>query len=297
MAGITEEIKLKNKPETFWSRLRWSGKQFWESKMAFTGLTLTIILVLIGLLAPFITWHDPNEMYFDKRFEGVSAEHILGTDQMGRDVWTRLAYGAQQTLWVGFIVIGSGMFLGIIVGSFPGYYGGWVETLVMRFIDAWMAMPGLIIFLLLMAIMGPGLHTAIIALSVGGTPGLARLVRGLVLAEKNKEYIDAARLIGESDMFIMFRHILPNIVSPLLVIATVRMTGVIIAFAGLCFLGLGPPPPDPSWGLMLNEGREFLETEPMLAIIPGIAICLAVIGINLFGDGLRDILDPRLSDK
>lgn len=189
------------------------------------------------------------------------------------------------------------MSIGIIIGSIAGYYGKWAEILIMRIVDAWLAMPGLIMFLIIMAILGPGLHTAIIALSIGGTPSLVRLVRGLVLSEKNKEYIEAAIIIGESDVFIMFRHILPNITSPLLVIASVRLSGIILAFAGLSFLGLGPPPPDPSWGLMLSESRNFLETHPLQAIIPGVAISLAVIGVNLFGDGLRDILDPRLADK
>jgi peptide/nickel transport system permease protein len=287
----------KRRMARFISGLQFATSQFWESKMAFVGLTLTTVLVLVGLLAPVITKHDPNEMYFDKRFAAISREHILGCDNMGRDVWSRLAFGAQQTLWVGFIVIGTGMTIGIIIGSLAGYYGKWTEIVIMRTVDAWLAMPGLILFLVIMAILGPGLHTAIIALSVGGTPSLVRLVRGLVLSEKNKEYIEAARIIGESDRFIMFRHILPNIISPLLVIASVRLSGIILAFAGLSFLGLGPPPPDPSWGLMLSESRAFLETHPTLAIIPGVAISLAVIGVNLFGDGLRDILDPRLADK
>lgn len=271
--------------------------EFTESKLAMVGLVITTIIVFWGLLGPWLATHDPNQMNLDKVMASISTEHILGCDQMGRDIWSRLCYGAQQVIWVAFIVILIGYAIGITLGCIAGYYGKWTETVIMRFMDSWMAMPGLLLLLLLIAAMEPSMTTVIIAMSIAGTPHLVRLVRGMVLAEKQKEYVEAAVLLGESDLYIMFSHIVPNIVSPLLVTASVRASTTIIQFAGLSYLGLGPPPPDPSWGTMLKESQRYMEVHPSLVIIPGIVISLAVIGLNLFGDGLRDILDPRLKDK
>ena len=283
--------------EGFKEKTRILANQFWESKLAMIGLIITVLLLAWGVFAPWLATHDPNAMEMSKTLASPSIDHLLGCDNMGRDIWSRLCYGAQQIIWVAFVVISIGYAVGITLGSFAAYYGNWSETLIMRFMDAWMAMPGLLLLLLLIAVMEPSLQTAIIAMSISGTPHLVRLVRGMVLAEKEKEYIEAARLIGESDLYIMFSHILPNIVSPLLITASVRASGTILAFAGLSYLGLGPPPPDASWGLMLKEGQTYMEVHPSMVLIPGIFISLAVIGLNLFGDGLRDILDPRLKDK
>ena len=184
-----------------------------------------------------------------------------------------------------------------LFGGFSAGIRGIFDNLAMRFIDAWLAFPGILFFLALLAALGPGLSTLILALSVGSVPSTARLVRGLVLAEKEKEYIEAARAIGERDSFILFRQILPNIISPIIVMATVSLGNVVLIASALSFLGLGELPPAPSWGLMLSEARNFIETSPLLAIIPGTAISLSVLGFNLFGDGLRDLLDPRLSEE
>jgi peptide/nickel transport system permease protein len=200
-------------------------------------------------------------------------------------------------LLISLAVVVLGLIMGIPAGALPGYYGGILDNVSMRIIDAWLAFPGILFFLALLAALGPGLFTLILALSIGSVPSTARLVRGLVLAEKEKEYVEAARAIGERDSFILFRQIIPNIVSPIIVMATVSLGNVILIASALSFLGLGELPPAPSWGLMLSEARNFIETSPLLAIIPGTAISLSVLGFNLFGDGLRDLLDPRLSEE
>lgn len=278
-------------------KLRTAILRVYESKTAFIGLLLIITLFLTGALAPLLISYDPLEMSYTKRLATPSKENILGTDQFGRDVLTRIIWGAQRALLISLAVVILGLILGIPAGALPGYYGGIYDNVAMRFIDAWLAFPGILFFLALMAALGPGLFTLIIALSVGSVPSTARLVRGLVLAEKEKEYVEAARAIGERDSFILFRQILPNIISPIIVMATVSLGNVILISSALSFLGLGELPPAPSWGLMLSEARTFIETSPLLAIVPGTAISLSVLGFNLFGDGLRDLLDPRLSEE
>jgi peptide/nickel transport system permease protein len=278
-------------------RIRIAVLQIYESKTAFIGLLLIVALFLTGALAPLIVSHDPVEMNYTKRLAPPGKENLLGTDQFGRDLLSRIFWGARRALLISLAVVILGLIMGIPAGALPGYYGGIFDNIAMRFIDAWLAFPGILFFLALLAALGPGLPTLIVALSVGSVPSTARLVRGLVLAEKEKEYIEAARAIGERDSFILFRQILPNILSPIIVMATVSLGNVILIASALSFLGLGELPPAPSWGLMLSEARIFIETSPLLAIIPGTAISLSVLGFNLFGDGLRDLLDPRLSEE
>jgi peptide/nickel transport system permease protein len=278
-------------------RIRTAVLQIYESKTAFIGLLLIVALFLTGALAPLIVSHDPVEMNYTKRLAPPGKENLLGTDQFGRDLLSRIFWGARRALLISLAVVILGLIMGIPAGALPGYYGGIFDNIAMRFIDAWLAFPGILFFLALLAALGPGLPTLIVALSVGSVPSTARLVRGLVLAEKEKEYIEAARAIGERDSFILFRQILPNILSPIIVMATVSLGNVILIASALSFLGLGELPPAPSWGLMLSEARIFIETSPLLAIIPGTAISLSVLGFNLFGDGLRDLLDPRLSEE
>jgi peptide/nickel transport system permease protein len=278
-------------------RIRTAVLQIYESKTAFIGLLLIAALFLTGALAPLIVSHDPVEMNYTKRLAPPGKENLLGTDQFGRDLLSRIFWGARRALLISLAVVILGLIMGIPAGALPGYYGGIFDNIAMRFIDAWLAFPGILFFLALLAALGPGLPTLIVALSVGSVPSTARLVRGLVLAEKEKEYIEAARAIGERDSFILFRQILPNILSPIIVMATVSLGNVILIASALSFLGLGELPPAPSWGLMLSEARIFIETSPLLAIIPGTAISLSVLGFNLFGDGLRDLLDPRLSEE
>ncbi len=278
-------------------RLRAALLQVYENKTAFIGLLLLAGLFAAGAFAPLLVSHDPLEMQYTKRLAPPGSENLLGTDQFGRDLLARILWGARRALLISVAVVLLGLVMGIPAGALPGYYGGILDNISMRIIDAWLAFPGILFFLAILAALGPGLFTLILALSIGSVPSTARLVRGLVLAEKEKEYVEAARAIGEKDSFILFRQIIPNIVSPIIVMATVSLGNVILIASALSFLGLGELPPAPSWGLMLSEARNFIETSPLLAIVPGTAISLSVLGFNLFGDGLRDVLDPRMSEE
>jgi ABC-type dipeptide/oligopeptide/nickel transport system permease subunit len=206
-------------------------------------------------------------------------------------------FGARNAVVVALVVVPLGMLMGVIIGGIPGYFGGWVDNIMMRINDAALSFPGLILFMAILAVLGPGLWQVIFALILGGTPSLVRMTRGLVLSERERDYVKAAKLIGENDFRILFFQVIPNVSSPLIVMATVRSGGTLLVFAALTFLGLGPPPPEPSWGLMLNEARDLMERAPLVAVFPGMAIFITVLGVNLLGDGLRDVLDPRLADK
>ena len=268
-----------------------------ESRIALVGLIICTIVVLTAIFAPWLATHDPIEGDFLNIKAPPSVEHWLGTDQLGRDIWSRLVWGARNAVVVALIVVPMQMLLGIAIGAISGYYGAWIDNLLMRLNDAMFSFPGLILFMAILAILGPGLWQCILALIIGGAPSLIRMTRGLVIAERERDYVKASKLIGENGLWILYRQIIPNVSSPLIVMATVRLGYTLLVFAGLTFLGLGPPPPEPSWGLMLNEARNLMETAPMVAVYPGMAIFFTVLGANLLGDGLRDVFDPRLSEK
>ena len=294
---IKKETSLQGSLTRFLNRF-WSGlARLAESKIALIGLILFMIVVVMALFAPWLATHDPLNMDFLALNAAASADHWMGTDNLGRDIWSRLVYGAQNAILVAMVTIPAQMGLGIFFGGLSGYYGGKIDNLLMRLNDAAMAFPGLILFLSLLAVLGSGLWQCILALALGGAPRLVRVVRGLVIAERERDYVKAGRMIGDSNAHILFTQIIPNVSSPLIVMATIRTGGTLLAFAGLSYLGLGPPPPDPSWGLMLKEAQDLMETAPMVAVYPGLAISITVLGVNLLGDGLRDILDPRLTDK
>ncbi|MBW1709201.1 MAG: ABC transporter permease [Deltaproteobacteria bacterium] len=281
----------------FFRRLWASIALLSESRIALVGLIIFIIIIFVSLTAPWLATHDPLEGDFLNINASSSREHWLGTDNLGRDIWSRLVYGAQNAMLVSFTVVPLGLILGVILGGIPGYYGGRVDNIMMRFTDAALSFPGLVLFMAILAILGPGLWQVILALILGGTASLVRFTRGLVLAERERDYVKAAKLIGEHNLRILFMQVIPNVSSPLIVMATVRLGGTLLVFAGLTYLGLGPPPPEPSWGLMLNEARDLMETAPWVAVYPGLAIFITVLGVNLLGDGLRDVLDPRLTEK
>jgi peptide/nickel transport system permease protein len=295
--SIRHQATFKGTLIRFLKRFKSGLFRLTESRIALVGLVVFLIVVLMAIFAPWLATHDPIEGNFQKLNARPDLENWLGTDNLGRDIWSRIVYGATNAMQVALITIPLQLIMGIFFGGLPGYYGGKLDNLVMRINDAAMSFPGLILFLALMAVMGPGLWQCIIALTLGWTPSLIRVIRGLVLSERERDYVKAARLIGEHNFRILFRQIIPNVSSPLVVLATVRTGGTILAFAGLTFLGLGPPPPAPSWGLMLNEARTLLETAPLVAIWPGLAISITVLAVNLLGDGLRDVLDPRLTEK
>ncbi|TQR38944.1 nickel transporter permease [Brevibacillus brevis] len=272
---------------TFYRKLR-------KNKLAMVGGCIVIFYIAIALLAPFIAPHDPYEIDLVNKLKPPSSEHWMGTDDKGRDVLSRLLYGTQLSMSVGFVAVFIGAFFGIILGLLSGYYGGWVDTIISRIIDVLLAFPGILLSLAIVSALGPSLFNVMIAVGIFSIPVFARIVRGSTLTVKKLEYIDAIRSLGANDFTIIFRHIFPNILSPIIVQATMRLATAILSAAGLSFLGLGAQPPLPEWGAMLSNGRDFLFTAPHLAMFPGIAIATLVLGFNIFGDGLRDALDPRM---
>jgi len=252
-----------------------------------------ILFVLVALSAPLVAPLDPNEQDLSARLEGPSAQNLLGRDEFGRDVLSRIIYGSRVSLAVGILVISISLAVGVSVGIVVGYLGGWVDELAMRVVDIVLAFPGILLAIALMAVLGQSLFNVVLALCITGWAPFARLARGEALSVRERQFVLAAKALGASTLRIVTRHILPNIISPILVKATLGMAGVIVAEAALSFLGLGVRPPTPSWGAMLNAGRAFVLVTPHLVIFPGITIMAVVLSLNFFGDGLRDLLDPR----
>lgn len=261
---------------------------------AFTsGLILTVILIVVALAAPLISPYDPDAQDTIHRLEGPSRQHVLGLDDLGRDVASRIVWGARVSLRVGFSVVILAASLGIALGAISGYFGGAVDTIIMRITDILLAFPGILLAIALVAVLGPSLNNVILALAVIGWVGYARLVRGQVLKVRELEYVTAAKALGARSPRVIIRHVLPNVINPVIVMATLGLAGAILSEAALSFLGLGVQPPTPSWGAMLTEGRRYLGLADHLAIFPGAAIMLAVMGLNFLGDGLIDALDPK----
>jgi peptide/nickel transport system permease protein len=261
---------------------------------AFTsGLLLTILLVAAALAAPLLAPHDPNEQDTSRRLEGPAPGHPLGLDDLGRDVLSRVIYGARVSLRVGFSVVILASLIGVTLGAISGYFGGAVDVAVMRLCDILLAFPGILLAIALVAVLGPSLNNVVLALATIGWVGYARLVRGQVLKVREMEYVTAAKALGARSWRVIVRHVLPNVINPVIVMATLGLAGAILAEAALSFLGLGVQPPTPSWGAMLTSGRRYLGLANHLAIYPGIAIMLAVMGLNFLGDGLIDALDPK----
>lgn len=262
--------------------------------LAAVGLFLLALFVVCGVFAPWLAPANPVAIHLMHRLEGPSATHWLGTDELGRDTLSRLLWGARLSLLVSVSVVSISLALGLAIGGVAGYLGGWVDTLLTVIgMNTFLALPGILLAIAFAAFLGSGLQNLILALAVGGWAGYARLVRAQVLAVKEREFIEAARALGAGGGRIFFRHILPNILQPLLVQSAISMGGVILAEATLSFLGLGIPAPTPSWGSMLNDARSHLFDSPHLVIFPALAIALAVLSFNFLGDAMRDTLDPR----
>ncbi|HVS31325.1 MAG TPA: nickel transporter permease [Thermoanaerobaculia bacterium] len=261
---------------------------------AFTaGLILTVVLIVIALAAPLIAPRDPNVQETSRRLEAPSRQHILGLDDLGRDVFSRIVWGARVSLRVGFSVVLLASIVGVTLGAISGYFGGWADLLVMRLCDILLAFPGILLAIALVAVLGPSLNNVILALATIGWVGYARLVRGQVLKVREMEYVTAAKAMGARSPRVIALHVLPNVINPVIVMATLGLAGAILSEAALSFLGLGVQPPTPSWGAMLTAGRRYLGLANHLAIFPGAAIMLAVMGLNFLGDGLIDALDPK----
>ena len=268
-------------------------RELWNNKLALFGMIILFLLVFIAIFAPFIAPHDPVDQELKKRLSPPSSEYPLGTDHLGRCILSRLLYGARISLPIAMMVVGITFAIGVTTGAISGYLGGIADEIIMRIVDVFLTFPGLILALGIIAALGPGLFNAMIALVVVGWAGYTRIVRGSVLSVKEKEFVEGARGLGASDSYILVRHILPNVIAPVIPMAMLGMGYVILAVAGLSFLGLGAQPPTPEWGAMLNDGRVFMRSAPQLMIFPGLAIMITVLAFNFLGDGLRDVLDPR----
>ena len=266
-------------------------------RRALLGISVIGIMTLVALAAPLLARHDPLAIDLRDRLTAPSAEHWMGTDMQGRDVWARLVYGARISLAVGLISQSVALALGVTLGLLAGYYGRWVDEIVMRLADVTLAFPTLLLLIAMVAALEPSMSVVFITVGVVGWAGMARLVRGQVLVVRQLEFVQAIRSLGGSDMRVIWRHVLPNVVAPVVIAGTLGIAGAIMAEAALSFLGLGVPPPSPSWGSMIADGRDLnqLRNAPWTSLFPGIAIGAAVLGFNLLGDALRDILDPRFS--
>ncbi|MBT2639652.1 ABC transporter permease [Bacillus sp. ISL-45] len=271
------------------------GSRFFQNKLAVVGGAFTLLLILMAVFAPLVAPYNPTEQNYAKFLQSPNSENLLGTDELGRDIFSRIIFGARVSIQAGIISVGIALLIGIPIGLFSGYYRGVLdEFVVMRFTDALLSFPPLVLALSLAAVLGAGLQNAMIAIGIIFTPNFIRLVRGEVLSQREREYVTAAKASGISDLKIIFRHILPNCMPPILVQATLAIAAAIISEASLSYLGLGTQPPTPSWGAMLSMGQGYLGDAPWISLFPGLFIFMTVLSINLFGDGLRDALDPKL---
>jgi len=275
------------------SRFKKFQKKALKSPQLVVGCAIVLFFAILAVFAPLIAPYDPLEISIVNRFQGFSTAHLLGTDNLGRDILSRLIFGARVSLMVGVTATVMGGTVGVVIGIVSGYYGGKTDSLLMRLMDMMLAFPGLLLALGIVAALGRSTFNVIIAIAVFAVPSFARVVRGSTLSVAKLEYIDAIRALGAGDLRIIFLHILPNILSPIIVQASLNVGTAITGAAGLAFLGVGTPPPTPDWGIMLSQGRESMHLYPRLVILPGIVIFMLVIGINLFGNGLRDVMQPK----
>lgn len=278
----------------FWTDILKFFRRLFKRKIVIFGAVLVMFFVIVALFAPYISPHDPYKTNLTKSFAKPSAEHPFGNDELGRDILSRLIYGARTSLSIGVVSVVIAASIGIILGLIAGYVGGIVSSIISRIMDALMSIPAIMLSLGLGMIFGSGMTSLMIILGLSTVPSYTRLMYGQVLAIRNSDYIDAERVLGAGNIRIMFSHILPNCLSPTIVILTMNIGTTILAEASLSFLGLGVKPPMASWGAMVNEGYSRLISNPVFALAPGICIMLLVLGFNILGDGLRDVLDPRL---
>ena len=265
-----------------------------HNPLAAIGVALVVLFVLCAVFAPWLAPQDPAHIDLPSRLQPPSAHHLCGTDELGRDILSRLILGARISMFVGSSVVACSLLLGLIIGSLAGYYGGRIDRFVnIVLMNAFLSFPGILIAIAFVAFRGPGIFNLVLALSLGGWVGYARLVRGQVLAVREREFVEAARALGASDLRIVLKHILPNIIQPVIVQAAIGMAGAVLAEATMSFLGLGVPPPTASWGSMLNDARSHLFDAPHLVLFPAVTVMLAVLAFNFIGDALRDVLDPR----
>ncbi|MCL6570756.1 MAG: ABC transporter permease [Bacillus sp. (in: Bacteria)] len=271
-------------------------QSFYKNRLALIGLGIVIFFIIIAIIAPIIAPYSFKEQVLADRMQAPSSTHWFGTDDFGRDIFSRIVYGARISLWVGFFSVLGSVVVGTLLGIVAGYYGRWVDAIISRIFDIMLAFPSILLAIAVVSILGPSLQNALIAIAIINIPNFGRLVRSKVLSVKQEEYIMAARAVGMKDRRILLRHILPNSVSPVIVQATLAIATAIIEAAALGFLGMGAQAPTPEWGKMLADSKNYITQAPWTLIFPGVAIMLTVLGFNLMGDGLRDILDPKMKN-
>jgi peptide/nickel transport system permease protein len=282
-----ERVAAGGELADLWRRLR-------RNRAAIAGAGIVAVFVVLAVLAPVLVPFDPIQGNLNDRLQAPGATHWLGTDELGRDLFSRILFGARVSLQIQIVAVVLALIIGVALGSVGGYLGGHVDNLIMRAMDVLLAFPGIFLALGIIAALGPGLLNLMLAAGISSVPQFARIVRASILSLKEREFVEAARALGGGSNRIMFRHLLPNCLAPIIVQSTLRMATVLLTASGLSFLGLGVQPPTPEWGAMLSNARSYLIVAPHVATIPGLAIMVVVVGFNLFGDGLRDTLDPRL---
>jgi peptide/nickel transport system permease protein len=294
VAKIMNEISKEDnqgRQETL-SRLFW--KRFRKNKLALLGAVIVLSLFVVAVFAPWIAPYDPGQIQIKKVLEEPSVKHPFGTDSLGRDVFSRMIWGSRISLMVGFVAVGIATAIGIFLGALAGYYGRWTDNLIMRFVDIMLCFPTFFLILAVIAFLEPSIWNIMIVIGVTGWMGVARLVRAEFLSQKERDYAVAERALGAKDFRIIFRHILPNAMAPVLVSATLGVAGAILTESALSFLGIGVQPPTPSWGNILTAGKDNMDIAWWLSLYPGMAILITVLGYNLLGEGIRDSIDPRL---
>jgi len=287
------EGKAKKKKQSQFSMVMHRLKR---NKMAMLGLIVIILMTLASIFAPLIAPYGYEQQDLYHIFQSPNSAHIFGTDNLGRDIFSRLLYGGRQSLKIGIVSVAIASTLGIIFGSVAGFYGGRVDNILMRILDIFQAVPGLLLSIAVATTLGPGINNAMLAIGITTVPGYARMARASVMRVRGMEYVEAATAINATDFRIIVKHVLPNAISPLIVQITMGVASSILAAASLSFMGLGAQPPLPEWGAMLSAGRTYMRDYPYLCIIPGLVIMAAVLSLNMLGDGLRDALDPRLKN-
>jgi peptide/nickel transport system permease protein len=285
------EAKVMPPSESLW---RQAARRLRRNPGAMIGLVILTLLVVAAIVAPLLTSYDPIKQQMANAFQAPDAQHWLGTDQFGRDILSRILYGSRISLRIGLVSVGIAASIGILLGLVAGYYGGWSDILISRFIDLLLAFPGILLALVIVSVIGPSLFNVMVAVGISATPSYARLVRGAVMAARENVYVEAARATGAKDRTIILKHILPNVLAPVIVLSTLGIAGAILSGAALSFLGLGAQPPTPEWGAVLSDGRNYLRQAWWISTFPGLAIMVTVLSVNLLGDGLRDALDPRM---
>lgn len=291
---MTEQINTERIERGRFRGLRDIWTRMKRNRLAMVGLVIIIILVITAIFADYIAPYGYAEQNLANQYQTPNAEHWFGTDELGRDIFSRVVYGSRVSLRVGFISVSISMMIGVAIGAITGYYGGKIDNILMRFIDIVQALPDILLAIAIMAALGPGLTNLMVAVGIAAIPGYARLVRSSVLSLRDQEFVEAARANGSSDARIILKHIIPNCMAPIIVQATLGVAYAIINAAGLSFIGLGLEPPTPEWGAMLSGGRAYIRDYPHMTLFPGLAIVLTILALNLLGDGLRDALDPKL---